>query len=110
MLARSLRLIEVNQSKWGELGLDGSALQVLITSRIEQLSKRRIPYEDLNLPIADPHLLLICQTRCKSLDLEWGNKHANTRRFLIHKHTLRDRSAVIKERLRQKKLRYSISY
>ncbi|WP_316252477.1 hypothetical protein [Bacillus aquiflavi] len=58
-------------------------------------------YESIQLPIADSTLKKLCQERCTSKGCKWGAASDLTNDFLIHRHTLRDRSNVIQERRKQ---------
>lgn len=80
------------------LGLDPAALIALLQERLSQMSDPAGKYEDLNLPLTDPELVLECMQRCKESSLHWQCTSDLSNDFIIHKHTLRDRSSVIAER------------
>ena len=86
------------------LGIDYQQLQETLDQRIQWVRKQG-EYSDLNLPIKDPSLRLMAQEEC--LKNGWGwQVPSSTDESLIHRHTLRDRSDVIREReekLRMKK-------
>jgi len=78
------------------LGLDFGQLQSILIERIQAVRNKEA-YTDLNLPISDPTLRKLAQEECLRNGWSWqapSSKHAS----LIHRHTLRDRSDVIRER------------
>jgi predicted metal-dependent hydrolase len=80
-----------------ELGLDASALVRLVESRAAELE--RDPgqaYADLDLPIADPDLAEQCRQKCGE---GWLKPSDLRNDQLVHRHTLRDRTGVVRERL-----------
>ena len=66
-------------------------------------------YESFNLPINNDQLLQLCRIECNSKGLPWSKQHIIDDR-IIHRHMLRDRSEVIKEREYQKELRKENSH
>jgi len=86
------------------LGLDHDQTRSRLEERLRALEAGDAPFEDLNLPIADPALLAACRERCRGT-ADWEQPSPMEDMFLLNKHTLRDRSGVIAERLRQKELR-----
>lgn len=85
-----------------ELGLDPERLRADLEDRKKDLEGDRKPFVDLNLPIRDPALSLLCQERCTSSGLQWGAPSNMQNDELVHRHTRRDRSSVIEERHLQK--------
>lgn len=78
------------------LGLDFQQLQELLIQRVQAVRYKE-EYTDLNLPIADPTLKKGAQEECLRNGWSWqapSSKHPS----LIHRHTLRDRTDVIRER------------
>ncbi|SDC45163.1 hypothetical protein SAMN02799630_00292 [Paenibacillus sp. UNCCL117] len=86
------------------LGLDQEETLARLEKRLRELEAGDKPFEDLNLPIADPELLDLCREQCRGR-ADWERPSPMEDLFLLNKHTLRDRSGVIAERLRQKELR-----
>ncbi|MEK8127068.1 DUF309 domain-containing protein [Paenibacillus filicis] len=86
------------------LGLDHGETQQRLVRRLQELKEEEREFVDLNLPIADPALLAACRERCLEGG-EWERPSPMENVFLLNKHTMRDRSGVIAERLRQKALR-----
>lgn len=104
MLLNAQKLIANQKTAIKTLGLDADQLLILLKEREKQLDKTDT-YTDMDLPIIDPKLLDICHDKSKERHLSWGNPSLLSNSQLIHKHTLRDRKPVIKERTDQLKLR-----
>ncbi|AHD06515.1 DUF309 domain-containing protein [Paenibacillus larvae] len=85
-----------------ELGLDPERLREELEERKKDLARDGRPFTDLNLPIRDPALSLLCQESCRSSGLQWGVLSDIQNDELVHRHTRRDRSSVIEERRLQK--------
>ena len=85
------------------LGLDYEQLVQMLEASIIKIEKRQ-PYESMNLPINSNELYCICQTKCLKEGLTWQYSGPVTEEIL-QRHTLRDRSEIIKERAYQKALR-----
>lgn len=87
------------------LGLDPDVLDPLIGLTWAQIERDGYLYQDINLPIVDADLIAFCQSECERRGLTW---HAPSRMAdieLIQKHTRRDRTEVIEERIRQQQIR-----
>jgi len=85
------------------LGLDPVQLRKMLNERLEALHPPGIPYSDLDLPIADPELMNFCMQQCGEQELSWLCASDLSDTYLIHKHTMRDRSSVIEERERSRR-------
>ncbi|WP_159883364.1 DUF309 domain-containing protein [Paenibacillus puerhi] len=88
------------------LGLDHEETLQRMERRLQELRGAEREFTDLNLPIADLGLLTACRERCRTME-DWEKPSPMDDIFLVNKHTLRDRSGVIAERLKQKQLRLS---
>ncbi|WP_026673172.1 DUF309 domain-containing protein [Alkalihalobacterium bogoriense] len=104
MLESAKTIITHEQAKLTKLGIDVSSLLHQITQCIESLQTKK-PYKDIDIPLHDEHLLAICREHCERHHCLWGAPTDFSNEFLLHKHTLRDRSDVIEERQHQKKIR-----
>lgn len=104
MLQNALRIIGKESAEINALGLDSGRLLKMLEDRIDGVTKQE-PYESMNLPIADPDLLLSCDVMAKETNLVWGTASDLFDSSLVNRHTLRDRSDVIEERKRQLELR-----
>lgn len=58
------------------------------------------PYRELDLPIRDPELLRQCREACDREGFVWLAPSPYHDASVIHRHKLRDRSAVVEERRR----------
>ncbi|HZG60359.1 MAG TPA: DUF309 domain-containing protein [Anoxybacillus sp.] len=104
MMQKALLLTHQEQEAVEKLGLDFPKLMQQLKKRLRDI-EHRLPYESMNLPIKDATLFEMCQNLCKQLQLQWGKESDLSNEYLLHKHKLRDRTDVIEERERQKKLR-----
>nr|WP_307342000.1 DUF309 domain-containing protein [Caldalkalibacillus uzonensis] len=101
MLASARQILDREQGAVQKLGLDPSALIKQLTEQLNDIQDLK-PYTSFNLPITDPQLLQHCRQVCQENNLTWGTRSDPDNAFLIHKHKLRDRSDVIREREWQK--------
>lgn len=69
----------------------------MLKQRIEACEKQEA-YEDMLLPFLDKELLELCKKEAAARGLSWGQESASVPDFIIHRHTLRDRSDVIAAR------------
>ncbi|NHN30792.1 DUF309 domain-containing protein [Paenibacillus agricola] len=84
-----------------KLGIDGAAFRKLLLLCLERLeSPAEFQYVDMDIPLADAGLQALCVEHCRVKQLVWQGASNFSDTHLINKHTLRDRSAVIKERER----------
>ena len=88
-----------------DLGLDYDQLLQQLGDKIQQIQAQR-PYKSWNLPIADDELFRSCQQQCEQHHWQWRGQ-IEVPDEIIHRHMLRDRSDVIREREHQKSLRIS---
>jgi uncharacterized protein len=79
------------------LGLDMEALLPLLAQRLEHIQSNQA-YTSFNLPIIDKTLWLKCQETSIARGLIWGKESDLANTELIHRHSLRDRSTVLRER------------
>ncbi|ANB60079.1 DUF309 domain-containing protein [Anoxybacteroides amylolyticum] len=102
MMQKASTLLEQRKDAIRKLGLDEEELAVLLKQYVKQIDEGK-PYESIMLPIKDETLLQTCLALCKQKGVVWGQKSDMTNEFLLHKHTLRDRSDVIAARAAKKK-------
>ncbi|ETI70374.1 DUF309 domain-containing protein [Neobacillus vireti] len=86
------------------LGLDIPRLNSLLKERLA-LIETETAYTSFELPICDPVLLGVCKKSCARAGLVWGQESDITNLSLIHRHKLRDRTDVIRERDQSLKMR-----
>ncbi|WP_028399514.1 DUF309 domain-containing protein [Ectobacillus panaciterrae] len=83
-----------------QLGLDSKTLLSILLEQLRDMENRQ-PYTSMSLPIADPRLETACISLCHKRNLIWKSSSDLSNPFLLNKHTLRDRTDVIEERMRQ---------
>lgn len=98
-------LVNLNEADLRRLGIDAGEFLNALRKREEQLMADAPAYSDLNIPIADPRLEQTCEELCEKRGLVWGQPSDTTNEELIHRHTRRDRSDVIRARQEQLELR-----
>ncbi|MGE7271947.1 DUF309 domain-containing protein [Brevibacillus panacihumi] len=104
MLSSAIHILDKQQMKLQELGLDSIALLRLLEQRLEDLHQS-LPYQRMDLPIVSQALRECYQQACRQRQLPEFRSSDMTNEFLLNKHTLRDRQEVREERMRQLKLR-----
>lgn len=100
MMTSALRILQAQPAKLTSLGLHFESFVALLQQRLEEIKEQQA-YSSFDLPLTE-NVLQHCRSYCQLHDLEWCSNHNITNEFLIHKHTLRDRSAVIQEREQSK--------
>ncbi|GIP37357.1 hypothetical protein J31TS4_06370 [Paenibacillus sp. J31TS4] len=107
MTAGALRHLE--REPLAELGLAGEELLARLRERLSSLEAAGAggerTFRDLDLPITDERLLQACLAALPDAGSGWGKPSDPAANWLLHKHKLRDRSEVIRERERQRLLR-----
>lgn len=83
-----------------KLGLNSNALRKMLSNQLANM-KTNIPYKSLQLPLIDATLARMCKQRALDKGFVWGATSDLAEKSIIHRHTLRDRSDVIKEREQQ---------
>lgn len=107
----SASLLNVDDGHLQTLGIDASSFRCEAGQRLELLSSDEpIPFADMDLPLADGGLLELCSVACAERGLVWGLPSDLSNRYLIHKHTLRDRSDVIEARRREAERRRNAAF
>ncbi len=86
------------------LGMDYVRLKQIIQLAIQRIQHEEA-YQSINLPIKSESLRQVCLSRCEQLGIEWCPKKTDISPDIIHRHLVRDRSDIIREREYQKKLR-----
>jgi predicted metal-dependent hydrolase len=96
-LKKALRIIKNNEHLSEALGMDLAALTETLKTRLVQMETGKT-YTSFNLPITDQNLLDTCRNHAKKRGLAWGENSDLGKKSIIHRHALRDRSQVIRER------------
>ncbi|WP_163856127.1 DUF309 domain-containing protein [Paenibacillus elgii] len=103
MLASSLQRFKDEQLEL--LGIDAAEFRLRLQSRLQELNNADFVYADLDIPLQDEVLTGLCRDAAAQAQAEWGQPSNLNDTYLIHKHTLRDRSGVVAERELQKQRR-----
>lgn len=96
-LEKSLKILEAKKIELDQLGLDSVKLLQTLSEHLENIKSEK-NYKSYHLPIVDEFLQAACEKECKKKGFIWCKSSDLTNEFLIHRHRLRDRSSVIKER------------
>lgn len=85
------------------LGIDAAPLREAVASRLAALrGGEEGDYADIDIPLTDEELLASCLAVSGGDASVWGGPSNLENVYLVHKHTLRDRSEVRSERERQR--------
>ncbi len=99
MMEKALQNLE--PALFNELGMNGEALAARMREALCRWHAEQKPvYEDLDLPITDPHLLQEARRVCLQEGWEWGTPTERVEADVIHRHLTRDRTAVVEARQR----------
>lgn len=104
LMKKAIGILQEEEEALVGLSLDYNELLDLLSERLSELEKEQ-PYRSINLPITSDKLVTICKKKCERLGVAWGTPSNLQNEYIVHKHILRDRSAVRSERIKQKKLR-----
>ncbi|WP_102345715.1 DUF309 domain-containing protein [Bacillus sp. Marseille-P3661] len=102
-LTKAISILNRNINILNEYGINKQFINKL-EKRLYEI-KSHTAYYSFNIPIDDQVLLNTCQKICEELGYKWGSASDLYNESLVHKHRLRDRTEIIKEREKQKKLR-----
>lgn len=92
-----------------EIGIDKPIFIQRLKDRQRLLQNEIVSdYFDIDIPIADSHLLEVCEVACQKSGLEWGKRRTIIDEYLFNKHTLRDRSDVVRERAERLKFKMNM--
>jgi uncharacterized protein len=103
-LEKAITILSLQECKPDLLGLDANILFPLLSKLINQID-RQLSYQSIDLPITDPILLEASVKACKNKGFVWGQESDLQDDLIVHKHKLRDRSIIIKERMEARKKR-----
>jgi uncharacterized protein len=104
MISNAIDLLEDDPISIEKLGLHSEKLLKLLKERKNEI-KNKQSYRSINLPITDETLMSLCLQHCSDKNVIWGTESDLSNEHLIHKHSKRDRTEVIEERLLQLKKR-----
>jgi predicted metal-dependent hydrolase len=103
MIESAYAILKEEKIELVQLGIHYGQLIAQLERKINDI-KNLQPYQSLNLPL-EAEVLKQCERICQLQGLSWGKASDLKDEYLLNKHTLRDRSEVIKEREHNKVLR-----
>lgn len=95
MVSSALQRLTIEELE--SYGFIGQELINRLIVRKQEVQQHK-PYTDMDLPLHPAPLLAACEQRCIERGVCWLSPSDFKNQFLLHKHTLRDRSGVIAER------------
>ncbi|MGE7880944.1 DUF309 domain-containing protein [Bacillus sp. NPDC094077] len=100
MMKSAITILEKKSTPLRQLGIDQTKLIFLLNERLQSIHKKE-SFAPLFLPLSDTSLEQHCMQLCQKQNLPWKDVNATPSEYIIHKHTLRDRTEVIIERNKQ---------
>ncbi|MDT3493681.1 DUF309 domain-containing protein [Bacillus toyonensis] len=100
MMKSAITILEKNSALLQRLGIDQAQLLPLLNERVQSIQKKE-SFVPLFLPLSNTSLEKVCMQLCQQQHLPWKDVNAAPSEYIIHKHTLRDRTEVITERNEQ---------
>ncbi|MHC2835049.1 MULTISPECIES: DUF309 domain-containing protein [Bacillus] len=100
MMKSAITILEKNSAPLQRLGINATQLLFLLKDRLQSIQKEE-GFTPLFLPLLDTALEKHCMELCQKKNLPWKDANASSNEYIIHKHTLRDRTEVIAERNEQ---------
>lgn len=100
MMKSAITLLEKNSAPLQRLGIDQAQLISILNERLLSIHKKE-RFAPLFLPFSDASLEKQCIELCQKQNFPWKDANATPSEYIIHKHTLRDRTEVITERNKQ---------
>lgn len=107
LFSHALKIVNDENKELTRLGIIVEDLQTLLEEQLQRIQAKK-PYESMNLPLTSP-LLHQCLTYCQQQNLIWGKDSDLADNFLVHKHSLRDRTDVVTERLQNLREKHASS-
>lgn len=97
-LGKSIHIFNQSIDRLEEFGLDPDRFQKDLSYMKKQIQEKA-SYTSYCFPFSDLKLVTQCKKECQKRGLKWDSDSDLENEHLIHRHTLRDRSEVIEERL-----------
>ncbi|AJY77096.1 DUF309 domain-containing protein [Paenibacillus beijingensis] len=92
-------LLRLSPANLAEAGLDGGVLLPAVNDIAGALERGEpLPYRPWSMPIANSELEERCRSACRRLGLNWDAGVTIPVEEVVHRHKLRDRSAVLEAR------------
>ena len=105
-LQKSLHIFTLNEEKLLTLGIDPVLLYKQMNQQLLNIEHHH-DYQSLNLPIYSKELIQTCINRSEALHVGWCNESDLNNQEIVHRHLKRDRSHVISERNKAKRIKGS---
>lgn len=99
-LQKSKQILQQHTAEINQLGIEPQGLIHLLNETIHKCHNRE-PYTSPSLPIHHPDLLMACQSMCLDKNYLWNCKSNLEDSLLINRHSTRDRTDIIQERINQ---------
>lgn len=97
-MAKSIAILKNEKKQLPHLGIDANRLINDLLLRQQAISLGT-PYSSYTIPISDPVLISSCSEACNNRGFLWCSESDLNNMELVHRHSARDRSSVIQERL-----------
>lgn len=98
MLSKALRNLSAKKEEIEKLGLESTALLLILEETMHNINGS-VPYKSIDLPIKDTDLLKEAEELCRKEGFTWCMPSDLSNKELIHRHSMRDRTPVITDRL-----------
>lgn len=99
MMKSAITILEKNSAHLLRLGINEAQLLFLLKDKLQSIQKKE-GFTPLFLPLSDIALEKQCIELCEKQNLPWKDVNAISNEYIVHKHTLRDRTEVIAEQKR----------
>jgi uncharacterized protein len=99
-ITRAISIVELEKAQVCQLGISVDALVSLLIQKKDEIGECK-SYSPMTFPIINEKLINQCEIKAKEMGTNWGEPKHLISDDIIHKHKLRDRSAIIKERILQ---------
>jgi predicted metal-dependent hydrolase len=103
MMQSATKTLELEKEAVIKLGIKYDEFMSVLSDKLKDIKELRL-YSSVNIPLEDV-VLQKCLLICTEKRLHWGAGSKLENEEIIHKHTLRDRSDVIRDRYEQIKMR-----
>ena len=100
-LTKAIKIFKLEEIQVINLGIDHLSFYQLLENKLAAICKNEA-YHPINVPILDEDLVKLCTKRAHKMGALWDpHLFPITDNQIIHKHKLRDRSQIIRERQHQ---------
>lgn len=97
-IAKSIAILKNEKKRLLQLGIDTEQLMKDLLLKQQDISLQ-YPYTSYTIPMTDPILIESCNAGCIDRGFIWGSASDLNNREIVHRHSSRDRSSIIQERL-----------